>query len=69
LVIRHPERLLDVGLKGDLAATLDRLSEETPEGLGRRLSEAEGEGLTPVPLRTIHEVVDFWRDDFWNWIG
>jgi hypothetical protein len=61
--------MLDLGLKGSLSEILDHLSEETPEGLGRRLTEAEAEGLRPVPLRTIHEVVDFWRDDFWNWLG
>jgi hypothetical protein len=69
LVIRHPERMLDLGLKGNLSAILDQLSEETPEGLAHRLTEAEAEGLRPLPLRTIHEPVDYWRDDFWNWLG
>ncbi|MGI0070963.1 MAG: DUF2004 domain-containing protein [Thermoplasmata archaeon] len=69
LVIRHPDRILDVGIKSDLARALDRLSEETPEGLAHSLEQARHDGLTPVPLRTVHEDVDFWRDDFWNWLG
>ncbi len=69
LVIRHPDRLLDLGLEGDLSETLHRLSQETPEDLHRELTAAESEGLRSVPLRTVHEAVDFWRDDFWNWLG
>ncbi len=69
LVIRHPERALDFGIRGDLARTLDGLSHESEEELARRLSDAEARGLRPVSLRAIHESVDFWQDDFWNWMG
>jgi hypothetical protein len=69
LVIRHPERVLDVGLGHDLKQILDCLSDETVEDLRSRFEGAEREGLKPVALRHLHEEVDFWRDDFWNWIG
>ncbi|HLY77519.1 MAG TPA: hypothetical protein VKT21_06505 [Thermoplasmata archaeon] len=69
LVIRHPERALDLGIRSDLARTLDELSHESEEELARRLSDAQSRGLRPVSLRTIHESVDFWQDDFWNWMG
>jgi hypothetical protein len=69
LVIRHPERVLDLGIHHDLSSTLNDLSHESEEELARRLSQAEAEGLQPVPLRTIHEAVDYWRDDFWHWMG
>lgn len=69
LIIRHPERVLDIGLGQDLAKVLDSLSNETQEELARRLSVAETKGLKRVPLRHVHEAVDYWRDDFWNWFG
>jgi hypothetical protein len=69
LVIRHPERTLDLGIRRDLSATLTDLSNESEEELAHRLSVAESQGLSPVALRAIHEPVDYWRDDFWNWMG
>ncbi len=69
LVIRHPERVLDVGIGHDLKRLLDSLSDETVEELRRRFDHAKREGLKPVPLRHVHESADFWRDDFWNWLG
>ena len=69
LVIRHPERVLDLGIKNDLKTILDALSSLTVEELRRQFTDASAEGLRPVPLRHLHEDVDFWRDDFWNWIG
>jgi hypothetical protein len=69
LVIRHPERTLDIGIRHDLATTLNDLSNESEDALARRLADAESQGLQPVPLRPVHEAVDYWRDDFWNWLG
>ena len=69
LVVRHPQRLLDLGARSDLARILDELSAEELPDLRRRLSIAKSEGLRAVPLRRVREDVDFWRDDFWNWIG
>ncbi|MGA7924063.1 MAG: hypothetical protein WCA77_08815 [Thermoplasmata archaeon] len=69
LVIRHPDHLLDLGIGHDLKRILDSLSQVTIEELRGRLQEAEREGLKPVALRHLHEDVDFWRDDFWNWLG
>jgi hypothetical protein len=69
LVVRHPERVLDVGITQDLKRILDSLSDETVEELRRRFEGAQREGLKPVALRHLHEEVDFWRDDFWNWLG
>lgn len=69
LVIRHPERVLDLGIKNDLRSILDALSSLSVEELRRQFTDAAGAGLKPVPLRHLHEDVDFWRDDFWNWLG
>ena len=69
LVIRHPQRLLDLGARSDLSGILDDLSNEGVAELHRRLSTAKMEGLHPVALRRVREERDFWQDDFWNWIG
>lgn len=69
LVLRHPERVLDIGFKSALEAILNDLSNESVDQLRDRLRAAEREGLTEVPLRRVAEEVDYWRDDFWNWLG
>ena len=69
LVLRHPDRILDLGFKSQLETILDRLSAESVDELRDRLRSAEKAGLRPVALRSIHQEVDFWRDDFWNWLG
>ncbi len=69
LVIRHPDRVLDLGLTADLKRRLDALSDESVVELRRRFDQAQREGLKPVALRRVHETVDYWRDDFWNWVG
>jgi hypothetical protein len=69
LVIRHPERVLDLGIKADLRPILDALSALTVEQLHDQFTAAGTAGLKAAPLRHVHEDVDFWRDDFWNWIG
>ncbi len=69
LVVRHPDRILDVGIGRDLRRLLDSLSDETVAELRRRYEGTEREGLKPVALRHIHESADLWQDDFWNWMG
>jgi hypothetical protein len=69
LIVRHPDRILDVGITKDLGTQLESLSELTVETLRDALVAAQQQGLAPVPLRTIHETEDYWRDEFWNWIG
>jgi len=69
LVVRHRERALDLGIGRDLSRILDSLSDETLDELRTRFETAQREGLTPVALRHLHEEVDYWRDDFWNWLG
>ncbi len=69
LIVRHPERALDLGIGHELRAILDGLSRETPEGLRARFDSAQREGLKPIRLRHIKQTVDVWRDDFWNWLG
>jgi hypothetical protein len=69
LVVRHPERVLDLGIRQDLAKILEELSDESHEELARRFAAAEASGLAPVALRRVDEPVDYWRDDFWNWLG
>jgi hypothetical protein len=69
LVIRHPDRALDLGLTPDLKRRLDSLSNESVEELRQRFEEAQKEGLKLAPLRHVRDSVDFWQDDFWNWFG
>jgi len=69
LVVRHPERALDPGFAHALARILDSLSKETVDDLRQELHVAERDGLRPTRLRHVHESVDYWNDDFWNWLG
>lgn len=69
LVLRHPDRVLDLGFKAETARALDALSNESVDQLRERLRAAEGQGLRVVPLRHVPEDVDLWQDDFWNWMG
>ena len=69
LIVRHPDRPLDVGFRKGLEGQLDTLSRCSVDELHRRLVEAKAEGLRPTPLRHVRDVVDFWQDDFWNWLG
>ena len=69
LVLRHPEHILDLGFKSQLEAILNDLSNESVEQLRDRLRSAEGAGLESVSLRSVPQEVDYWRDDFWNWLG
>lgn len=69
LVIRHPDRILDIGIEHDLKRLLDSFSKETVEELRSELEDADSEGLNLSRIRHVHESTDFWRDDFWNWLG
>jgi hypothetical protein len=69
LVVRHPDRLLDLGFAHELEAILRSLSDEDVATLRRRFDMARHDGLRPVPLRHVHETIDLWRDDFWHWMG
>ena len=69
LVVRHPDRILDVGIRKDLDHILEDLSNETEDQLRGRLHAAERDGLKSVPLRHVKEEVDFWADKFWEYIG
>ena len=69
IVLRHPDRALDIGFKADLGSILKELSDLTVRQLHDQLLAAERAGLQLVKLRRVEENVDFWRDDFWNFIG
>lgn len=69
LVVRHPDRVLDLGLAHALRASLERYSHESVEELARRFRTAQEHGLRPVPLRHIRESPDLWQDDFWRHLG
>ncbi len=69
LVVRHPERALDLGIRHELHRLLEMLSKEDVASLRTQFRDAERSGLKPVPLRHVHESVDLWHDNFWNWIG
>jgi hypothetical protein len=69
LVLRHPDRALDLGFKSGLETILKELSDESVDQLRERFDAAEKAGMHSVELRTVPQEVDFWRDDFWNWMG
>ena len=69
LIVRHPTRVLDIGIAHALARHLDSLSDVTLDELRHRFRAAVEKGLQPVRLRHVRESVDFWTDDFWNWLG
>ncbi len=69
LIVRHPERRLDIGFLHDLREILHALSAQDVGTLRTGLAEAERHGLKLVRLRHVREQVDYWHDDFWNWIG
>jgi len=69
LLVRHPDRRLDIGLRHDIHREMDRLQELSREQLHRVLDEATTHGLVVVPIRHVHEAPDLWQDDFWNHLG
>ena len=69
LVVRHPERVLDLGIGHELRRLLAALSKEDVASLRAQFLDAERSGLKPVPLRHVHETVDLWHDHFWDSIG
>lgn len=69
LVVRHPDRALDLGLKHALERELDRLSSMDAAAVRKEYERCGREGLKPSRLRHVSEHPDVWRDDFWNWIG
>jgi hypothetical protein len=69
LVLRHPDRILDLGFSSQLESILHDLSNESVDELRKRLRTSESEGLHVVPLRHVEEELDLWQDDFWNWLG
>jgi hypothetical protein len=69
LIVRHPSRVLDLGLAHALKNALDTFSNESVEELSQRFHEAKAHGLKPVALRHVHESLDLWHDDFWKHLG
>ncbi len=69
LVLRHPEKTLDIGLKHALEKELTRLSSLDEEGLRSEYVKCEKDGLKPSRLKHVSDHHDTWNDDFWNWIG
>lgn len=69
LVLRHPDKAVDIGLKHSLERELDRLSSLGIDGLRKEFEECKKQGLAPVKLRHVRETFDTWNDDFWNWLG
>jgi hypothetical protein len=69
LVIRHPERVLDLGIRRDLARILDGLSSRGSEILRADYEAAKAQGMRTVEIRSVAADVDYWEDEFWGWIG
>lgn len=69
VVLRHPDKSLDIGLKRALEKELKRLSSLDVENIRDEYEKCEKDGLKPSRLRHVSEHPDTWNDDFWNWIG
>lgn len=69
LILRHPEKPLDIGLKHELEAEMKRLSSLDAETIRREYDTCLKDGLQPSKLRHVTEHPDTWNDDFWNWLG
>ena len=71
LLLRHPDRLLDFGLKGDLRQVLESLQSGSEQQILDRFGEVCRSGRTPVKLETVREKADYWLDDDWalHWVG
>ena len=69
LILRHPEKSLDIGLKHALETELKKLSSMDVEAVRKEYERCTKEGLKPSRLRHVSEHPDTWNDDFWNWLG
>ena len=69
LVVRHPDRMMDPGLRKRLEEHMMDMSSMSEAKLKAAFDEAERNGLKPLPLRTVAEDLDLWSDNFWNWLG
>jgi hypothetical protein len=69
LAVRHPARLLDLGLEKQLRQELARRCTEPPERLLEEYRAARARGLPGVALRAVPETVDYWADPLWVRIG
>jgi predicted GNAT superfamily acetyltransferase len=69
LVVRHPDRMMDIGLRKKLEEYMMDMSSLSESKLKEAFDSAERSGLKPTPLRTVAEDLDLWSDNFWNWFG
>ncbi len=69
LVVRHPEHVLDLGLRKKLEEHMSDLSGFSEDELRVRFQAAVKSGLNVQPLKTVPENLDLWSDNFWNWLG
>ncbi len=69
LVVRHPEHMLELGLRKKLEDYMSDLSDCSENELKLRFQDAVKNGLKAPPLNTVAENLDLWSDNFWNWFG
>ncbi len=71
LLVRHPQRLIDLGLREELKRILERLSTLSEAELQSKFQEAKRMGLRTIPLTETKEQVDYWLDKDWvlGWVG
>ncbi|MBX8636580.1 MAG: hypothetical protein KIS30_08470 [Thermoplasmata archaeon] len=69
LVVRHPEKMVEMGIRKKLEEYMTDLSMYSESKLKAAFDDAAKNGLKAVPLRTIPEDLDLWSDNFWNWLG
>ncbi len=69
LVVRHPDRMLDLKLRKKLEDYMGELSGCSEDELRSKFQDAAKSGLKAQPLKTATEDLDLWSDNFWNWFG
>lgn len=69
LAVRHPARVFDIGLEGQLRQQLAHRCTEPPEALLEEYARARQAGLEAVPIRAVPETVDYWADPLWVRMG
>ncbi len=69
LIVRHPEKKLDLGLKHALEKKLDSISGMNLDDVRKLYEKCMKQGMKQTRLRHVKEKQDIWSDNFWNFIG
>jgi hypothetical protein len=71
IVVRHPSRLLDLGIHAQFGSLLKDLSQLPENGLLSRFEQSKHGGFQTIPLTIVEEEADYWLDKDWTlrWVG